>query len=372
MDYRMLIGLLLIVVIVIACRDMNFDSEKRRTLDEHLLVNRFPNGSYELIPSNEAGLAIYASTDPLTIFEGIPRYEIKEDTLRVSSLETMQRTYFGYIEENQNDTFYHIVTERLIPLEGQVNSRDLGGITTRSGRVTKWGQIFRSGQLALLTNDDLKYLESLGIQTVVDFRNDIEISKQPDRIPSGAIYVRAPVADKEGAHYRRLKKELMYHKIRSSNSKAKFIEIMEAFVDTAAIDFKPVFDHLSDPDKTPLLFHCAGGKDRTGAMAAIILMALDVDQDVIRNEYLMSNFYRHNFNKSKMRQGRRMFLGRGTLENAFIVQTEYIDAVFDIVNNKYNGIENYLQTKFDISPQQRKWLIEKYTYDPHSIDYSSN
>jgi protein-tyrosine phosphatase len=102
-------------------------------------------------------------------------------------------------------------------------------------------------------------------------------------------------------------------------------------------------------------------------MASIILLTLGVDQKTVKEEYLMSNFYRYELNQLKMKKGRRLFIGKGTLESAFIVQEAYIDAVFEVIDKKYNGIENYLELKFGISPEQRRWLIDQYTFDPEEI-----
>ncbi|MCJ7754110.1 MAG: tyrosine-protein phosphatase [Thermoanaerobaculales bacterium] len=57
--------------------------------------------------------------------------------------------------------------ERHIVLDGQPNFRDLGGYETTDGRTVKWGQVFRSGELPRLSDDDMATLEELEISTVV-------------------------------------------------------------------------------------------------------------------------------------------------------------------------------------------------------------
>ena len=51
--------------------------------------------------------------------------------------------------------------KRHIELEGQPNFRDLGGYQTTDGRTVKWGQIYRSGELPNLTDQDVKKLDLL-------------------------------------------------------------------------------------------------------------------------------------------------------------------------------------------------------------------
>ena len=43
---------------------------------------------------------------------------------------------------------------RRIPLDGAPNFRDLGGYPTVDGRRVRWGQVYRSGDLAQLTDTD--------------------------------------------------------------------------------------------------------------------------------------------------------------------------------------------------------------------------
>ena len=52
-----------------------------------------------------------------------------------------------------------------------------------------------------------------------------------------------------------------------------------------------MFDCLLCGD-TPLLFHCSNGKDRTGVAAMLLLLALGVDERVVKEDYLRSNITR--------------------------------------------------------------------------------
>ena len=60
--------------------------------------------------------------------------------------------------------------------------------------------------------------------------------------------------------------------------------------DEAADYFRDAFDvFLNKPEDAAVLFHCAGGKDRTGIVSMLLLSALDFDKDVIMQDYLMTN-----------------------------------------------------------------------------------
>ena len=53
------------------------------------------------------------------------------------------------------------LANRQVPLEGQNNLRDLGGVPTADGRRVKPGRIFRSGELIHLTDSDLERLAAM-------------------------------------------------------------------------------------------------------------------------------------------------------------------------------------------------------------------
>jgi protein-tyrosine phosphatase len=54
--------------------------------------------------------------------------------------------------------------------------------------------------------------------------------------------------------------------------------------------YRSAFQHIVDGD-VPLVFHCAGGKDRTGTLAALILTALGVPEQTVIADYMLTNRY---------------------------------------------------------------------------------
>ncbi len=81
-----------------------------------------------------------------------------------------------------------------VQLEGQPNFRDLGGYKTTDGRTVKFGQLFRSGELSRLNDDDVRKLQQLGIKTVVNFLTDEEIKAGgEDRLPDNVTMMRLPI-----------------------------------------------------------------------------------------------------------------------------------------------------------------------------------
>jgi protein tyrosine/serine phosphatase len=56
-----------------------------------------------------------------------------------------------------------------------------------------------------------------------------------------------------------------------------------------------------------------------------------------------------------------------TAKYLFLVHNDYFDAVFNIIDEKYGDIDNYLEIKFGLTPELRQQLIERYTFRPEDF-----
>src|SRR5690606_41263416 len=70
--------------------------------------------------------------------------------------------------------------DRVVPLEGGANFRDLGGYQTVDGKTVRRGLLYRSGVMTHLTEADQAYLQKIGIDTVVDLRSREELELYPN------------------------------------------------------------------------------------------------------------------------------------------------------------------------------------------------
>lgn len=338
-------------------------SEKIRTLSESVVVEKNDDGDYRFYFDQAGTYTIYQGTSPKTIDWTKPLAKVEGTEVEFEELSEGKRLYFGITSENLPEPI--IVSERLIPLEGTLNFRDIGGIPTKDNRVVCWGEIYRSGKLSKLSKRDLRYFENLGIHTILDFRNDIEISKDPDRYPSSydINYVQHPIGDKSGDTYVAYEAKVRSGEVKGTQAKDLFVELMRQFADSVAQDFKPLIDHLQSEKPTPLLYHCTSGKDRTGFATAMILSALNVDRETIINDYMMSNFYRFKKVKGNLWKAGLIRMDTEMLSYLMLVNEAYIEAVFKVIDEKYEGIDNYLAVQFGLTPEVRERMVERYTYE---------
>jgi protein-tyrosine phosphatase len=180
------------------------------------------------------------------------------------------------------------LAERVLPLEGGVNFRDLGGYRTADGKDVAWGKIYRSAVMSGLTPADYRYLGTLGIGAICDFRASDERAREPVNWPAG-MNMKVLARD-----YKLEMAPLLAVFGGKDISEAKTQAAMASFYEqlpfTFAGQFKEMFGELLRGD-APLAFNCSAGKDRTGMAALLVLSALGVPRETAIEDYLLSNRY---------------------------------------------------------------------------------
>ncbi|MEH0154554.1 tyrosine-protein phosphatase [Limibacter armeniacum] len=291
----------------------------------------------EQVAVSEQGVLQGTFTDPRTVFAAIS----KEDTLFVS--------------------------ERHIQLEGAHNFRDIGGIRTTEGYQVKWGVIYRSDKLSELTENDFSKLAKLNVQTICDFRSGVEVSEEPDTWPNleQVNAVSLPIGDSTMTD----KKEMLAN-LRSGNFDADSMmyEANRGFVLTYADKYKKFFSVLLEDQSYPLLFHCTGGKDRTGLASALILSAVGVDRETITSEYLMTNYFTYGKTEDMLKKAALLYgIDSDVLRKMMGVKREFIQGAYDAIAEKYGTVDNFLEQELGVGAREKELLKEKLLYGYQSV-----
>jgi protein-tyrosine phosphatase len=260
--------------------------------------------------------------------------------------------------------------ERQVKLDGQANFRDLGGYRTSDGRSVKWGLIYRSGQLNELSDADLSKLKGLNIRTVIDLRGSSEAeTRGKDRLPDGVRNVSYPI------DVMSLPKEEKSESAAMDSSPGRtdfMLQATRSIMIHRTDVYAALIRELAEPENRPLVFHCTAGKDRAGIGAAIVLTLLGVPWETVREDYLLSNFYRRDENERELRHLREDIAKKQNIspeqvdmtgyESMFFVKPEYLDAAHDEVIRRYGSMESYLREGLGISDEMmdrlRKELLE--------------
>ena len=272
---------------------------------------------------------------------------------------------FYAVVNHKKDTV--MVAERKIPFQKTANFRDLGGIETQDGRFVQWGKFYRSDAMASFTSEELERYAALNVAKVFDMRSTNEVQQAPNMLPTGVQNIHMPVFDEmQSSMFAGIEEKMKNGTLTEKDAAELLMVGNKQFASEYAAKFKGILQQMLATEE-PVVFHCSAGKDRTGFMSAMILSALNVDRETIYDEYEMTNFYTKDKIKGMMEQaekGKSMFPGMDTkaLAKLMTVDREFLKAAFDIIDSQFGGIDQYLKNQMGISDQDRKKLIDTYTY----------
>jgi protein-tyrosine phosphatase len=255
---------------------------------------------------------------------------------------------------------------RHVALEGQPNFRDVGGYETDDGRTVKWGQVYRSGELPRLSDDDVAHLETMEIETVVSFLTEKEIeARGADRLPDGVTEVELSMEGNLG-DMAALASEARKTGDFSRVSPDLNPEIHRMLMAEGREYYAALLREIADPANRPLVFHCSHGVHRTGTATAILLSALGVPWDTVRADYLLSNTYRQEEINHRLAQLRDLHaettgvtpeeVDTTNMDAFYILQAAYIDAALEQAVEDYGSMEVYIREGLGISDEELERL----------------
>jgi len=238
---------------------------------------------------------------------------------------------------------------RHLNLEGASNFRDLGGYPTGDGRIVRWRQIFRSNHLGHLTAADIDIVRSLKVRSAFDFRGLDERAAAACGIEDITVHP-LPI---EPTVVAALRARLAAGTLSADDARDIMRESYRSYVRHNTHSFRALFGHLMD-DPAPLVIHCTAGKDRTGFACALVLHALGVPDDVIAEDYLLTNrFYRRDPSASTdLPDDVRQAIGS--------VDASFLAAGFEAIGADYGDLENYFRDGLGLGGRERAALKERY------------
>ncbi len=163
-----------------------------------------------------------------------------------------------------------------LPVEGTYNLRELGGYRAEEATV-KWGKFYRSDALHALTPLGRTSMTDLGIRLVVDLRTDDETAAEPTAVSEVKI-VRASILPSGQPTVR---------PDRPSTLEA----VYDMMIDDHGAQLTAAVTHIARSGSEPVLVHCTAGKDRTGLVVALSLLAVGVQRDDVVADYALTEKY---------------------------------------------------------------------------------
>jgi protein-tyrosine phosphatase len=253
-----------------------------------------------------------------------------------------------------------------VAVDGAPNFRDIGGYEASDGRRVRSGRLFRSGMLAGVTDEGIATLGSLGIRTVIDLRTQVEVDTfGPDRLPDDTrvVQIRIPSAGADPMVIEALKTGHFPYL-------PNLMSVNRAYITDDAAEFGELLTLLADPANVPAVFHCLGGKDRTGVSTALFLTILGVPWPTVRDDYLLSNeYFASAVDDESDSLSRAMEDGLGrppdfgdevSKKEFFVLRPEYIDVVLDEITKHGRTFDEFVKNELHLSDETVERLREEF------------
>ena len=257
----------------------------------------------------------------------------------------------------------HIPERNSFPVRDEINFRDLGGYRSADGRTVRWGCFYRSGGIYKMNAQELVFLKSLHIRTLLDLRTKEEAAKKPDPvIPDVMILQHSGVVSDGGdeidfspagmkqlgeAGLTQIKNMHRYYQMMPFHNEAFHILVQEVV-----------------SGNVPVLFHCATGKDRTGVAAMILLLLLGVPEQTVLQDYLLSNFYRRDVIRRHMEENQAVICQHPEREALLQLQhgvsPKIGREILENIRKTCGGYDGYFEKEYGLGQAEVEKLRNRY------------
>ncbi len=244
------------------------------------------------------------------------------------------------------------------------NYRDLGGIKTIDGRVTKPHMLIRGTTLFDPTLLGIKILkEKYHLKTIIDLRTDKELLEKPDVLIEGVDIVHMPIITEIVAGISHEKK------VRSMKSLVMMPRMEDLYVSMVTAEsldnVVKVLKYILtlSIEKFSVVFHCTAGKDRTGVIAALLLSFLGVDRATVIHDYLLTN-------KNVQFKANLAYLGllitKGNhklahkIKHYFMAEPDFIKASLNQLEKDFGSLEEFFKQKLGFTPAEETEIKNKF------------
>lgn len=278
--------------------------------------------------------------------------------LAVSALLLTSPAWAG---EAAHDHDHHAAAEasRFVLLEGGRNFRDLGGYRTADGHAVKKGVMYRSGSLGSLTPKGQADLAHLHLGAIIDLRTTEERSHDGNDLKAAfgpAYWTRdygMSLGDMSKAGARSMFGDPA--KLTADAMRSMMANAYRTMPREQAPSYREMFARLV-AGKEPLVVNCTAGKDRTGIASALVLTALGVPYETVREDFLLSNGAPGmDTLQSALSGGAASPLAKlpaDVVAPLVGVEGIYLDNAFDQMRKDYGSVDGFLEKELGVGPRE--------------------
>lgn len=241
-----------------------------------------------------------------------------------------------------------------------LNVRSLTDKITKDGMKVKTNAIWRAGNLMTADDEAVAKLKEMNINYIYDFRSEQELKSDGQKLPAHAQTVHIDILPMASMDPEEMKAQ-MAQLMKDPQNMFKHI-YGQAFPQAAG--YTRFFQEILTQDTPEFLFHCTGGRDRTGIAGALLMHIFGYNREDIYEE----------FQKMDMASARKLVdksnpmiqaMGLSDMDSDEIAETfrpkrHELENFFNAVEKLYGGIDGFIGEFLGITPDEREELKKRY------------
>lgn len=233
--------------------------------------------------------------------------------------------------------------DNVLPFENVFNFRSLEGIKTHDNAYVKENVLFRGATLDFATPSDMRALQALKVDRLIDFRSEREKVDSPLKALNQQFNRTEHPID-VGDFFSKQRLEAIRNLDLKSANEAYYL-LYTYFVRDYGEIYRAFFSYLNQGER--FIFHCSAGKDRTGMAAYLILSALGVEEEVIIANYLASNLYVEELYQTYAESIEEQGIDPDFYRQLQYVKTDYLFTAKKKILEQFPSVEAYLRKELN-------------------------
>lgn len=270
------------------------------------------------------------------------------------------------------------VEKQTLELKTIPNARELGGYQTKDGKTVRRGVLIRTGVLTDASAEEINSLiQDYHLSAIIDMRASYELAEEPEPQFDGIAQYNFRIMDEQMMAGRAAAvsdiltdpnvdpiKRMMSILEAGVISDQMYVEFLQG--ETGKAGFRDFFRVLLEtPEGNAVLWHCTNGKDRTGVAAMLLLGVLNVDEETIMADFMLTNeFFEAEI--SGMRKQLESFIqDKALLEELLVINrgvyAPYMQNAIDYIKSNYGDIPGYVKSELGLTDDDIAKLQRLYT-----------
>lgn len=259
------------------------------------------------------------------------------------------------------------------------NARQLGGYKTKDGKTVRKDVLLRTAALTEASQEELDQLvEQYNLAAIIDLRASYELAEEPEPVVDGVAQYHFKIMDEQLMAQRAAGiadilmdpnvdpvKRMMAILDADVISDQMYVEFLQG--QTGKAGFREFFRVLLEtPEGSAVLWHCTNGKDRTGVAAMLLLGVLNVDEETIMEDFMLTNvLFREEISAMREQLG-KYIQDEAMLDELMVtgkgVHAPYMRNAIDYIKENYGDIPGYVKAELGLTDADIAKLQILYTH----------